>query len=139
MSIATQALPIPDASQGRYRAGAFTSAGPSGVQNVYNLLPIHRQVFYGANQGAFLPNLVCKAGVAGVNSECLCPNSSDSMPFMQASASYTHCQFDSLFRPEYSRAFPHLTPAALYLVKQRSPLPKSEGSAYSALDHKPLL
>lgn len=135
---ATQALPVPNPDQGRYRAGEFTSLGASGVQNVYNLVPLHRRVLYSQDQGPFIPNLVCKAGVAGVNNDCLCPGSADSMPFLQQSNSYTNCNFNSLFLPTYSEAFPHLTRAALSLVKERSPLPKGRGSAYAPLDYQTL-
>jgi len=82
------------------------------------------------NLGIYNSNLVCAKGTSNIDNQCLCPGSSDTMPFnSETQGMQTHLTHQ-LFSPFLPNAVPELTPAAQINIKQRQQLPPGVGSFY---------
>jgi len=80
--------------------------------------------------GLYNSGLVCTKGQSGIDNQCLCPGSSDSMPFNTQLPEMTDASTRLLFAPFLPGAVPQLTPSAQRLVAERSQLPRGHGSYY---------
>lgn len=84
----------------------------------------------GSYPGLYNGGMVCNRGITGVDNMCVCPGSTDQMPYEYQLPQTTAAMTNILFSPFLPGAVPELTPAAQQLVAERSPLPRGVGTYY---------
>lgn len=80
--------------------------------------------------GLYNSNLVCSKGTSNIDNDCMCPGSTDSMPFNSQTIGMNTRLTNQLFSPFLPNAIPELTNAAQINIKQRQQLPSGQGSFY---------
>jgi hypothetical protein len=126
--IAPQALPYPNASNGNFTYGAWSNSVNRGTE-VYVDSGTHRVYRKLDNSGMYNTGMGCQSGIPGLDNHCICPGSSNSMPYEMQSPAMTAAATNLLFAPFLPNAVPPLTPAAQLLVAERSPL--YNGASYN--------
>ncbi len=125
--IAPQALPYPSARNGNYTYGAWSEPSDRGTE-VYVDAGTHRVYRSLENSGMYKSAMGCSSGIAGLDNNCICPGSMNSMPYEVQSGALTAAANKLLFSPFIPHAITPLTPAAQRLVAERSPL--HNGASY---------
>lgn len=91
------------------------------VQNVNISSGFSRVNDFPITQGVTMSNIACTNGYVGIDSQCICPGSTNSMPYqispLQNSAN------ELLFEPFVPNGVPPISDAAKLLIAQRRPLP----------------
>ena len=80
--------------------------------------------------GLYNSNLVCAKGTSNIDNSCMCPGSTDTMPFNSQPNGMTSRLTHQLFSPFIPDSIPQLTDAAKINIQQRRPLPPGQGSFY---------
>ena len=82
------------------------------------------------NLGLYNSNLVCAKGTTNIDNSCMCPASTDTMPFNSMPNQMQTRLTNQLFSPFIPDSIPQLTDAAKINIEQRRPLPPGQGSFY---------
>jgi hypothetical protein len=97
----------------------FTSSSYDGVsvKHMYTNPKTKRVVLYNQNEAAYDNLLSCQTGVSNIDNVCMCPGSSNSVPF-----NGEQNILGRLFTPEQPNMFPDPTQAMRCLIAERRPL-----------------
>jgi len=119
--IAPQALPYPSVRNGNYTYGAWSEPSASGTE-VYVDGGTHRVYRKVENNGMYDSGMGCSSGIPGLDNNCICPGSQNSMPYEVQPPALTAAANQLLFSPFIPQAVSPLSPAAQRLIAERSPL-----------------